>query len=211
MDRQFIAVMGLLILVGMALAFVVAFTVGGENGRTEDIWLVQNIQSGSDPIPKTVTENNVSSWHAVTTNFSNASKTTLEVKTLAHNQSAILLSFGGRIGIMEITGDNHETGATTLTTEQKKLAEKIALADPEVRNILGAALYNTDIQPLDSITVKDSRDVLTNGTRASVLFTTINSTTTLDEAMFFVHVDLVQENVIRISPLFPQGPGSLIT
>jgi len=50
-----------------------------------------------------------------------------------------------------------------------------------------------------------------NGTRASVIFTTVNSSTTLNEATFFVHVDLEQENVIRVSPLFPQDPISATT
>jgi len=211
MDRKFIAVTGVLVLVGIALAFAFVFTVGGENGRTEDLWLVRNTQSGSETISEIVTENATSPRPVVTVDFSNTSKTTVKLKIIAHNQSAIMLSSGGKIEIMEITGDNPDTGTGTLTMEQETLAEKIALADTRVRNILGTSMYNADVQLLDSFTVKNSRDDITNGTRVSVTFTTVNSTTTLDEAMFFVHVDLVQENVIRISPRFPYDPISAIT
>lgn len=211
MDRKFIAVTGVLVLVGIALAFAFVFTVGGENGRTEDIWLVQNTQSGSEMIPEIVTENAASPRSIVTVDFSNASKTTVKLKIIAHNQSAIMLSSGGKIEIMEITGDNPDTRTGTLTMEQGTLAEKIALADTRVRNIIGTSMYNAEVQPLDSFTVKNSRDGITNGTRASVLFTTVNSTTTQDEATFFVHVDLAQENVIRVSPLYSQNQIPAIT
>jgi len=211
MDRTFIAVTGVLVLVGMTLAFAFVVIPGGERGVTEDIWLVQDPQSGSDTISKIVAENAASPRPVVTADFSNASKTTIKLKIIAHNQSAIMLSSGEKIEIMEITGDNPDTRTGSLTPEQKNQAEKIALADPGVQNILGAAMYNADIQPLDTFTVKDSQEILTNGARASIVFTTINATTTLDESIFFVHVDLVEEKVIRISPMFYQGPGSRMT
>jgi len=204
MDRKFIAMTVVLVLVGTALAFAVVFTVGGENGRTEDIWLVRNTQSGSDTSPKIVTENDTSPHPVVTVDFSNASKTTIKLKIVAHNQSAILLSSGGKIEIIETTGDNPDSETGALTAEQRKLAEKIALADARVRDIIGAGMYNVAIEPLDTFRAKDPEGIPMNGTLASVIFTTVNSTTTLNEATFFVHVDLVEEKVIRISPLFPR-------
>ncbi len=211
MDRKFITVMVVLVLLGIALAFAVVFTVGGENGRTEDIWLVRDTQSGSGTIPEIATGNAPSPRPVVTVDFSNASKTTVKLTIRAHNQSAIMVSSGGKTEIMEITGDNPDTGTGTLRMVQGKLAEKIALADTRVRNIIGTSMYNAEIQPLDSFTEKNSRDGIMNGTRASVTFTTVNSTTARDEATFFVHVDLVQENVIRVSPLYPQDQIPAIT
>jgi hypothetical protein len=211
MDRQFIAVTGVLVLLGIALAFAFVFTVGGENRRTEDIWLVRDTQSGSGTIPEIATENAVSPRPVVTVDFSNASKTTVKLTIIAHNQSAIMLSSGGKIEIMEITGDNPDTGTGTLRMVLGKIAEKIALADTRVRKIIGTSMYSAEVQPLDMFPVKDSGDDITNGTRASVTFTMVNSTTARDEATFFVHVDLAQENVIRVSPLFPENQIPAIT
>lgn len=202
MDRRFIAVVGVLVLAGLALAFAFAFIVGGESGRTEDIWLVQNTQFGSETIPKIVTENDTSPRPVVTVDFSNASKTTIKVKMIAHNQSAIMISTGGKPGIVEIE-NNPDTEPGTFTGEQRKLAEKIALADASVQAIVGAGMYTVDIQPLDRIRVKDSEEVTPNGTGASVSFTIVNTTTAENETTFFVHVDLDKEKVIRVSPQFP--------
>jgi len=214
MDRRFIAVVGVLVLAGLVLAFAFAFIVGGENGRTEDIWLVQNPPlskttdlpsgNGSDS-PQTVMKTSTTPRPVVTTDFSNASKTTIEVKTLAHNQSAIMILFvGGKTEIIDITGDNPEAEEKIFSTEQRKQAEKIALADARVQNIIGAGMYNIDIQPLDRIQVKNSEEISANGTGVSIVFTTVNTTTVKNETTFFVHIDLNKEKVIRVSPPFPQ-------
>jgi len=213
MDRRFISVTGVLVLMGLALAFAFAFFVGGESGRTEDIWLVQNTQltkipippseNGSVTIPKTVTGNETSPRPFVTTDTSTVSKTTL--KTIAYNQSAVLVSSpNGKLGLVQIIDRNNseiKTGA--LTMEQRNLAEEIALADARVQNIIGAKMYKINIQPLDRIQVKNSEEISANGTGVSVVFTTVNTTTTLNETTFFVHVDLDKEKVIRVSPPFP--------
>lgn len=213
MDRRLIAVMGLLVLAGLALAFAFVILVGDGNGRTEDIWLVQNTQSpeisgplseyGSETIRKTVTDNKTSPKPFATTAVSNVSKITL--KTIAHNQSAVLvLSPSGKIGLLQILNwNNSELKTGALTLEQRNLAEEIALADTKVRNIIGAGMYNIDIQPLDYIRVKNSEEIPPNGNAASVVFTTFNATTTLNERTFFVHIDLVNKKVIRVSPMFP--------
>jgi len=213
MDRRFISVTGVLVLVGLTLAFAFAFFVGGESGRTEDIWLVQNTQltkipippseNGSVTIPKTVTGNETSPRPFVTTDTSTVSKTTL--KTIAYNQSAVLVSSpNGKLGLVQIIDRNNseiKTGA--LTMEQRNLAEEIALADARVQNIIGAKMYNVDIQPLDRIQLKNSEEISANGAGVSVVFTTVNTTTSLNETTFFVHVDLDKEKVIRVSPPFP--------
>jgi hypothetical protein len=220
MDRRIIAVMGMLVLVGLALAFAVAFIVGGENGRAEDIWLVRDAQStqapshpseqGQDTILKTTPENETSPRPIVTTNWSNGSKVRT-LKIIANNQSAILISPespGGKPGMMYLLDiDNRndpETITGALTAEQRRLAEKIALADARVRDIIGAGMYNADMQPLNLIRAKDSENVSMNGTYASVAFTIVNTTTAKNETTFFVHVDLDKEKVIRVSPPFPQ-------
>ena len=213
MDRRFISVTGVLVLVGLTLAFAFAFFVGGESGRTEDIWLVQNTQltkipippseNGSVTIPKTVTGNETSPRPFVTTDTSTVSKTTL--KTIAYNQSAVLVSSpNGKLGLVQIIDRNNseiKTGA--LTMEQRNLAEEIALADARVQNIIGAKMYNVDIQPLDRIQLKNSEEISANGTGVSIVFTTVNTTTVKNETTFFVHVDLDKEKVIRVSPPFP--------
>jgi hypothetical protein len=213
MDRRFIAVMGVLVLVALALAFAVAFIVGGENGRTHDIWLVRDAQSTQAPghpsekeldtVPKTAPENETSPRSIVTTNWSNASVRTLKI--IAYNQSSILISSpSGKRGLLQIMDWNtSETKTRALTAEQRKLAENIALADARVQDIIGAGMYNVDIQPLDHIRVKNSEEISANGTGISIVFTTVNTTTALNETTFFVHVDLDKEKVIRVSPPFP--------
>jgi hypothetical protein len=214
MDRKFIAVTGVLILAGVALAFAFVFIVSGENGRAEDIWLVPNSPvsetsdlssgTGSQPL-QPVVKNDTTPLPVVATNWSNVSVRTLKI--LAYNQSAMLLSPsspGGKPGMMYIDRNNSETKTGALTTEQRNLAEKIALADARVRDIIGAGMYTEDIQPLDTIRVKDSEDVSANGTYASIAFTLVNTTTAKNETAFFVHVDLDNNKVVRVSPTFPQ-------
>ena len=219
MNRRFVAIMGVLVLAGLVLAFTSAIFGDDRMEKHEDIWLVQSPilmeiyghspEVGLEKIPEIVTGNSLSPSPVETTNFSNASKKTTRI--IARNQSVILIPRDGKPARGIITLDTPKTEPKTLTTEQKKLAEKIALTDTGVRNSIGTSVYNAEVQPLDSFTVKDSRDGITNGTRASVLFTTVNSTTALDEATFFVHVDLVKENVIRVSPLFLQNRIPAIT
>ncbi|MFA7694786.1 MAG: hypothetical protein WCX63_04550 [Methanoregula sp.] len=216
MDRRFIAVTGVLILAGLALAFAVAFIIGGESGRTEDIWLVRDTQSTQAPgqpsekeldtVATTAPENETLPRPVVTTDWSNVSVRTLKI--LAHNQSAMLISPVSpdrKPGMMYLVGglNDPETKTGALTPEQRKLAEKIALADTKVQAIVGAGMYNVDIQPLDRIQVKNSEEIPANGTGVSIVFTTVNTTTALNETVFFVHVDLDKEEVIRVSPLFP--------
>jgi hypothetical protein len=218
MDRRFIAVMGILVLAGLGLALTSA--VGnGEAVKNMDIWQVQGPHviemsgsssgNGSEIIPEMVVENTTYPQPVETTDFSNASKKTSKI--LARNQSGLLIQLDGKPTPGIISLDNPEAVNEKLTTSQKQLAEKIALADTRVQDIIGARMYNADIRPLNIFTVNDSKDVIMNGTRASVIFTTVNSSTTLNEATFFVHVDLEQENVIRVSPLFPQDPISATT
>ena len=45
MDRRFSAVMGVLVLTGLMLAFAFVFFINEPSGRTEDFWLFQNTQS----------------------------------------------------------------------------------------------------------------------------------------------------------------------
>ena len=92
-----------------------------------------------------------------------------------------------------------------LSAEQIKLAEKIALSDTRVQNILGAGMYSADVHVLDSIHVENFEELSRNGTDVSVIFNIINTTTAENESAFFVHVDLDNGRVIRISPLFPQN------
>lgn len=212
MDRRFLAVTGLLILAGLALAFAFVFIVSGENGRTEDIWLVPNpLESkNADQIPKTgsdlvqsVAKTTTTPRPAVTNDWSNVSKITLKI--LAYNQSAmLLLSPDGKRGFIQLN-NTPETETGVLTTEQRKLAEKIALADVRVRDILGAGMYTEEIQPLDMIRAKDFGENTTNGTFVSIAFTMVNTTTAKNETTFFVHVDLGNSNVVRVSPVFPSG------
>jgi len=215
MEQKFITVAGVLVLAGLALAFAIAFLVDGVSGRTEDIWVVQNTrlthasipssENGSEISPKTTTENETSLRPVVTNNWSNVSKTSIKLKTIAHNQSAILISSPGEEqGMLLLINRNElETITGALTMEQRELAEKIALMDARVRDIIGAGVYNTDIQPLDRIQVKNSEEISANGTCVSIVFTTVNTTTCLNETTFFVHIDLDKENVIRVSPPFP--------
>ena len=152
-------------------------------------------------MPKT--GNETVTWPAGTTNFSNVSGITLKV--LAYNQSmALLLAPGGKqVRILLINSNN--PGTRDLTAEQRRLAEQIALANSRVQDILGAGMYTEDIQPLDSIQVNEPEASATNGTYASIAFTIVNTTTAENETTFFVHVDLDNGRVIRISPLFSQG------
>jgi hypothetical protein len=213
MDRRVIAVMGLLVLEGLSLSFAFTIIICEDNGRTEDIWLVQNTQSpeisgplseyGSETSPKAVTDNETSHKPFETPGVSNVSKITL--KTIAHNQSTVLvLSPSGKTGLLQILNwNNSESKTGALTVEQRNLAEEIALADARVRNIIGTGMYNIGIQPLNNIQVKNSEEIPPNGNAASIVFTTFNTTTTLNETTFFVHVDLANKKVIRVSPLFP--------
>jgi len=214
MDRKFIAVTGVLILAGVALAFAFVFIVSGENGRAEDIWLVpnppvskasdQSSGTGSQPL-QPVVKNDTTPWPVVTNDFSNASKTTIKLTTVAYNESAIMVSSsGGKRVILSIDHEYSDQDPTTLSPEQRNLAEKIALADARVQDIIGAGMYTEDIQPLDTIRVKDSEDVSANGTYASIAFTLVNTTTAKNETAFFVHVDLDNNKVVRVSPTFPQ-------
>ncbi|MDD5142186.1 hypothetical protein [Methanoregula sp.] len=215
MDRRIIAMMGMLVLAGLALAFAVAFIAGGENGRAEDIWLIRNTQSaqapghpsekGLDSVLKTMPENETPPRPVVTTNWSNASKTTIKLETIAHNQSATLILYpDGKLGrLLLIDRNNPETKTGTLTPEQRNLAEDIALADARVREIIGAGMYTINIQSFDCIQVKNSEEIPLRGTGVSIVFTTVNTTTARNETTFIVHVDLDKENVVRVSPPIP--------
>jgi len=215
MDRRFLAVTGLLILAGLALAFAFVFIVSGENGRAEDIWLVPNpLESKtSDQIPKTgsdlvsaVAKNVTTPEPAVTNDFSNVSKTTIKFTTVAYNESAIMVSSPeGKKAVLSIDRRYSDQEPTLLSTEQRKQAEKIALADARVRDIIGAGMYTEEIQPLDMIRAKDFGENTTNGTFVSIAFTMVNTTTAKNETTFFVHVDLGNSNVVRVSPVFPSG------
>lgn len=220
MDKN-TALIGLLILIGLGLALPAVFIIDGKTGRTEDLWFVQNplavSTSGSAPekgtnlISGTVPGNDTSPLPVETTNFSN-DFSVRTAKMLAYNQSAVLLSFpGGKLGFLEITDNDVEFKAKILSAEQKKLAEKIALADARVRDIIRASMYNVDIQPLARITRTDSAEIPANGMAASVTITIVNTTTARNETTFFVHVDLVNEKVIRISPLFPYTQTTAVT
>jgi len=210
MDRRFIAVTGILILTGVALAFAFVFIVSGENGKTEDIWLVPNPlesknsdlsdSSGPDSLQPGI-KNDTTPRPAVTNDWSNVTKITLKI--LAYNQSAmLLLSPDGKRGFIQLN-NTPETETGTLTTEQRYQAEKIALADARVRDIIGAGMYTEEIQPLDMIRAKDFGKNSTNGTYVSLAFTMVNTTTAKNETTFFVHVDLDNSNVVRVSPAFP--------
>ena len=210
MDQRFIAVIGVLVLTGLALAFAVAFLVGGDSGRTEDIWLVQNPPltktaplpsgNGSETLLNSPAGNNTSLHPAGTANSSNVSK--LTGKIIGQNQSAFLLSIDGKPGPATITLDNPGTGPETLTAEQKDLAEQVALADLRVQDLLGTSMYTVDIQPLRSVAVEGTGGATKGETGASVAFTTINTTTAKNEMTFFVHVDLGTGKVAGISPEF---------
>ncbi|MCK9631466.1 MAG: hypothetical protein M0R30_07455 [Methanoregula sp.] len=215
MEQKFIAVTGVLILTGLIFAFAIAFLVDGVSGRTEDLWLVQNTQlthasdppseNGSEIIPKTTTENETYPRPVVSNNWSNASRTSIKLKTVAYNQSAALVSSpGGKLGMLLLIDRNDpETITGALTAEQRKQAEKIALADARVQDIIGAGMYNVDIQPLNRIQVKNSEEIPLRGTGVSIVFTTVNTTTARNETTFIVHVDLDKENVVRVSPPIP--------
>ncbi len=214
MDKKNIAVLGLLILIGLGLAVTVVFIVGEETARSEDLWFVQEPlvagipgsapENGQKLISGTVPGDDTLPQPVETTDFTNASVRT--GKLIAYNQSTILVSLpGGKLGFLEITDNDAEFEAKILSTEQRKQAEKIALADARVRDILGAGMYTEEIQPLDMIGTKDSGENSTNGTYASVAFTMVNTTTAKNETTFFVHVDLGNGNVVRVSPAFPCG------
>lgn len=214
MDKTNIAVMGLLILIGLGLAVTVVFIVGEETGRTEDLWIVQDPlavstsssapETGTKIISGTIPGNDTSPQPVETTDSTNTSVRT--GKMIASNQSALLVSLpSGKLGFLYIENRNNpETKTGVLTTEQRTRAEKIALADARVRDIIGAGMYTEEIQPLDIIQTKDSGDVSMsiNGTYVSVAFTIINTTTAKNETAFFVHVDLDNNKVVRVSPLF---------
>jgi len=206
--RNFV-LMGLLVLMGLALAFAVIFVPDG-NGRTEDVWLIHNPmatnasvlphETGLGSIPKTDSVDSISHLTEMT-DPSTANKTT--GKVLAQNQSALLLSFGESSGTAIVELENSQT--EQLSAEQIKLAEKIALSDTRVQNILGACMYSMDVHVLDYIHVENFDGFPQNGTDVSVIFTIINTTTAENESAFFVHIDLDNGRVIRISPMFPQS------
>lgn len=198
MDRRFIAVIGVLVLAGLALAFAVAFLTGEGACRTENIWLVQNPPlTKTDPLPS---GNETSCRPAGTTNTSTVSEFT--GKIIGQNQSALLLSFNGKPGTATIIVDNPQTGMQTLTEEQKDFAEQVALSDSQVQNLLGASMYTMDVQPLRSVTVEDSGGATAEGTDVSIVFTTINTTMAKNETIFYVHVDLDSGKIAGISPVF---------
>jgi len=210
MNGRNLVLMGLMVLIGLALAFAVIFVTDGNFGRTEDVWLIHNpMATNLSGLPHETglgsnlkTESVDSTSHlSETTDSSTTNKTTGEV--LAQNQSALLLSFGETSGTAIVELENSQT--EQLSAEQIKLAEIIALSDTRVQNILGAGMYSADVHVLDNIHVENFEELPRNGTDVSVIFTIINTTTAENESAFFVHVDLDNGRVIRISPLFPQN------
>lgn len=84
-----------------------------------------------------------------------------------------------------------------LTGEERKKAREIVLSDPEVQNIISGLIYTLEIKPAGMIITNKVGEVETEFDGASVVFRLEDGT------VYFVHVDLEKERIIRISPPIP--------
>ncbi|MFZ2070750.1 MAG: hypothetical protein WAV32_03950 [Halobacteriota archaeon] len=82
-----------------------------------------------------------------------------------------------------------------LTGEEREKAKVVALSDPEVQNIIAGKNYELAIKSTGIIITNEAGDVETKFSGASVTFELEDGT------VYFVHVDLDKEKVIRVSPL----------
>ena len=113
-----------------------------------------------------------------------------EIKAV--NETELRIAIGGREGKLIRAPKVRE-----LTEEERERAREIALADPEVQNIINGKSYEMKIRPTGVIITTEAGEVETKFNGASVMFELEDGT------IYFVHVDLEKGKVIRISPLIP--------
>lgn len=110
-----------------------------------------------------------------------------EIKVI--NKTGLEITIGDRDGKRIKAPEVRE-----LTEEERERARAIALSDPEVRNIIAGKNYELAIKPTGVIITNEAGEVETKFNGASVSFTLEDGT------VYFVHVDLAKEKVIRVSP-----------
>ncbi len=112
---------------------------------------------------------------------------------------------GGEIKVINQTGTEITIGdrngkrikapqVRELTEEERKKAKAVALSDPEVRNIIAGKNYELTIKSMGVIITNEAGEVETKFNGASVSFELEDGT------VYFVHVDIAKEKVIRVSP-----------
>jgi hypothetical protein len=114
------------------------------------------------------------------------------------------------IGIVVISGREEKRikapEVRELTEEEREKAREVALSDPEVQNIINGKSYEMGIKSAGVVIINEAGEVETKFNGASVVLS-------LEEGMiYFVHVDLGKEKVIRISPLIlpPETSGKKV-
>jgi ribosomal protein L6P/L9E len=110
-----------------------------------------------------------------------------EIKVI--NKTGLQITIGDRNGKL-IKAQN----VRDLTKEEREKARAIALSDPEVRNIIEREKYDIEIKSTGIIITNEAGEVETKFSGASVTFKLEDGT------VYFVHVDLAKEKVIRVSP-----------
>lgn len=108
------------------------------------------------------------------------------------NETEIRITIGGKEGKLIRAPEVRE-----LTEEEREKAREVALSDPEVQNIIKGKNYEMEIRPTGVFITNEAGEVETKFDGASVMFELEDGT------VYFVHVDLEKEKVIRISPPVP--------
>ena len=111
------------------------------------------------------------------------------------NETGLRIAIGGREGKLIKAPEVRE-----LTEEERESAREIALADPEVQNIINGKSYEMKIRPAGVIITTEAGEVETKFNGASVMFELEDGT------IYFVHIDLEKGKVIRISPPLYRHP-----
>ncbi len=117
---------------------------------------------------------------------------TQEGEIKAVNETEIRIAIGGKEGKLIRAPEVRE-----LTEKEKKKAREIALTNPEVQNIIKGKNYEMEIKSMGVIITNETGELETKFDGASVMFELE------DRTIYFVHVDLEKEKVIRISPQVP--------
>lgn len=117
-------------------------------------------------------------------------------KIKAVNETEIRIAIGGGEGKLIRAPEVRK-----LTEEEREKAREVALPDPEVQNLIKGKNYEMEIRPTGVIIINEAGEVETKFNGASVMFELEDGT------VYFVHVDLGKDKVIRISP--PLLPPSM--
>lgn len=173
--RSKIVVIGILLVLGIGMSFIYvtfATSVFSETKHTKEVWRMDR-------------------QHAVVPNASDNLSESVEIAIEKEESIFHLIRGGEKVIFLDVT--EIQTASINLTDYERVLSKEIALNDSKVKKLIDGKDYMMNISPMISTDVK-GRTKLIGASIALEIFEG------LEDTMYFVHVDLKEKKVMRISP-----------